>query len=165
MNNDLFFDFTVDKEAKTAVITREFNAGLDLVWEAFTNHELLDKWTAPQPFTAKTKYADFEVGGKRFYAMVDPDGNALRWALQKYTSISPKTNFKMFNVFADADENPEEFGSDWDYTFSEEDGKTKVVISIYNESMERFEKMLEMGFVEGFKMTIVNLDNLLDSLK
>jgi uncharacterized protein YndB with AHSA1/START domain len=106
---------------------------------------------------------DFRVGGRRFYAMVSPDGQE-RWAIQKYTSISPKTNFKLFNAFADEDENPELPGSDWDLTFSEQDGTTKVSISIYNESLERLEKMVEMGFKEGTMMQIKNLEDLLAKL-
>jgi hypothetical protein len=74
MNNDLLFDFNVDKTAKTVYITREFNAGLSLVWDAFTKAELLDQWGAPAPMRAKTKYMNFEVGGRRFYAMIGPDG-------------------------------------------------------------------------------------------
>jgi len=163
VNNNLLFDFTVDKATKTAVITREFDAELSLVWDAFTKAELLDQWVAPKPWTAKTKFMDFKVGGRRFYAMVSPDGQE-RWAIQKYTSITPKTNFKMFNAFADENENPDPHGSEWDYSFSEQNGITTVRISIYNESLERMEKMLEMGFVEGFKMTIVNLDELLAAL-
>ena len=164
MNNNLLFDFTVDKVAKTVLITREFDAEQSLVWDAFTKPELLDQWNAPAPFTAKTKHMNFEVGGRRFYAMVSPEGQE-NWILQTYTSITPKTNFKMFNVFADKDENPQPLGSDWDYTFSEQNGVTKVSISIYNESLERMEKMIEMGFTEGFKMTLKNLENLLITIK
>lgn len=163
MNNNLLFDFTVEKAAKTVVITREFAADQSLVWDTFTKPELLDQWVAPKPWASKTKHMNFEVGGKRFYAMVSPDGQE-RWAIQKYTSITPKTNFKMFNAFADADENPQLPGSDWNYDFSEKAGITTVKITIYNESRERMEKMLEMGFVEGFKMTIDNLENLLAAL-
>ena len=163
MTNNLLFDFTVDKAAKTVYITREFDADQSLVWDAFTKAELLDQWVAPKPFTAKTKYQDFKVGGKRFYAMVSPEGQE-RWAIQEYTSITPKTNFKMFNVFADKDENPQPPGSDWDYKFSEQNGKAKVNITIYNESLERMEKMIEMGFTEGFKMSMINLENLLATL-
>ena len=144
-------------------ITREFYANQSLVWDAFTTAEILDQWVAPKPWTSKTKYMNFEVGGRRFYAMVSPEG-LKRWAIQQYTSISPKTNFKMFNTFADKDENPESSGSDWDYTFSEQNGKTKVNIVIYNESLERMEKMIEMGFTEGFKMSMMNLENLLATL-
>ena len=113
--------------------------------------------------TAKTKYQDFKVGGKRFYAMVSPEGQE-RWSIQKYTSISPKTNFKFFNAFADKDENPELPGSEWDLNFTEQNGTTKVSIAIYNESLARMEKMIEMGFTEGFKMTLNNLEDLLTEL-
>lgn len=163
MNSNLLFDFTVDKTAKKVFITREFDANQSLVWDAFTTAEILDQWVAPKPWTSKTKYMNFEVGGRRFYAMISPEGLE-RWAIQQYTSISPKTNFKMFNTFADKDENPESSGSDWDYTFSEQNGKTKVSIVVYNESLERMEKMIEMGFTEGFKMSMMNLENLLATL-
>lgn len=98
MKNNLLFDFTVDKAAKTVFITREFDAELPLVWDAFTKAEILDQWVAPKPWTSKTKFMDFKVGGRRFYAMVSPEGQE-RWAIQNYTSISPKTNFKLFNAF------------------------------------------------------------------
>ena len=162
MNNTLLFDFTVDKSTKTVFITREFDAELSLVWDAFTKQELLDQWVAPAPYTAKTKYMNFEVGGKRFYAMVSPEGQE-SWIIQKYTSISPKTNFKLFNAFADKDENPQLPGSDWDYNFSEQNGITKVSITIYNESFERMERLLD-GFKQGFTATLKNLENLLATL-
>ena len=163
MTNTLLFALTVDKAKQTVFITREFDADLSLVWDAFTKAEILDQWVAPKPWTSKTKFMDFRVGGRRFYAMVSPEGHE-RWAIQKYTSISPKTNFKMFNAFADKDENPELPGSDWDYTFSEQNGKTTVRITIYNESLARMEKMIEMGFKEGFTMSMTNLENLLTTL-
>jgi uncharacterized protein YndB with AHSA1/START domain len=172
MKNDLLFDFTVDKPSKTVTITRAFDAELSLVWDAFTKQEILDQWNAPAPYTAKTKYMNFEVGGKRFYAMVAPDGQE-GWLLQTYTSITPKTNFKYFNAFADKDENPALPGSDWDLTFSEQSGHlnepfgggtTIVHITIYNESLERLEKMIEMGFKEGYSLSMKNLENLLATL-
>ena len=106
---------------------------------------------------------NFEVGGRRFYAMVSPEG-AERWAVQKYTSITPKTNFKIFNTFADKDENLELPGSDWDLNFSEQTRTTKVSISIYNESLERLERMVEMGFKEGTMAQLQNLEDLLASM-
>jgi uncharacterized protein YndB with AHSA1/START domain len=163
MKNSLLFDFTVDKTAKTAFVTREFAAELSLVWDAFTKPEILDQWWAPKPWASKTKYMDFKVGGRRFYAMVSPEGQE-RWAIQEYTSISPKTNFKFFNTFADKDENPELPGSDWDLNFSEQNGATTVRVSIFNESLARMEKMIEMGFKEGFTMTLNYLEELLTEL-
>jgi len=163
MTNNLLFDFTVDKAAKTVFITREFDADQSLVWDAFTKAEILDQWNAPAPFTARTKYMNFEVGGKRFYAMVSPEGLE-RWIIQEYTSITPKTNFKLFNAFADDNETPQLPGSDWNYTFSEQNGITKVSISIYNESLERLEKMIELGFKEGYTVSLNQLENILSTL-
>jgi len=163
MTNNLPFEFTVNKATKTVSVIREFAAELSLVWDAFTKPEILDQWWAPRPWVSKTKYMDFKVGGRRFYAMVSPEGEE-RWSIQKYTSISPKTNFKFFNAFADKDENPELPGSDWDLNFSEQNGTTTVRVSIYNESLARMEKMIEMGFSEGFKMTLNSLEDLLTQL-
>ena len=163
MKNDLLFDFTVDKTTKTVFVTREFDADLSLVWDAFTKQELLDQWWAPKPWASKTKVMNFEVGGRRFYAMVSPEGEE-RWSVQKYTSISPKTNFKFFNAFADEDENLQLPGSDWDLNFSEQNGTTTVSVTIYNESLDRMEKLLETGFKEGFTMTLKNLEDLLTTL-
>jgi uncharacterized protein YndB with AHSA1/START domain len=163
MKNDLLFDLTVDKTAKTVFITREFAADLSLVWDAFTKKEILDQWWAPKPWASKTKFMNFEVGGRRFYAMVSPEGQE-RWSIQEYTSITPKTNFKMLNAFADKDENPELPGSEWDINFDEQNGRVKVSITIYNESLARMEKMIEMGFKEGFAMTMKNLEELLGNL-
>jgi uncharacterized protein YndB with AHSA1/START domain len=168
--NTLLFDFSVDKAAKTVYISREFDAKLSNVWDAFTKAELLDQWWAPKPWMSKTKSMDFKVGGRRFYAMVSPDGQEAGWQIQDYTSITPRTNFKFLNVFADKDENPHLPGSNWDLTFSEQNahsgdsigrGVTKVSITIYNDSLERMEKMIEMGFKEGFTMALNELETLL----
>lgn len=163
MKNNLLFDFIVDKQTKTVTVNREFAAELSLVWDAYTKQEILDQWWAPKPWESRTKFMDFRVGGRRFYAMVSPEGEE-RWSIQKYTFISPKTNFKIFNVFADKDENPELPGSDWDLNFSEQNGTTKVSITIKNESLARLEKMIEEGFREGFMMTMKNLEDLLTKL-
>jgi len=160
MMNKLLFDFTVDKASKTVFVTKEFDADLSLVWDAFTKQELLDQWWAPKPYLSKTKYMDFIEGGQRFYAMVSPEGQE-NWQIQKYTSITPKTNFKYFSAFADKDENLSLPGSDWDHNFSKNNGVTTVRIAIVNESLERMERMIEMGFKEGFTMTLNYLDEVL----
>src|SRR5690349_181614 len=97
-------NFIVNKEAQTVEITRDFDAPRDLVWDAYTKQELLDQWWAPKPVESRTKLMDFKVGGRRFYAMVLPDGQE-RWAVQRYTSITPKDEFKFFNAFSDENEN------------------------------------------------------------
>ena len=161
---NMLFDFTVDKTTKTVFVVREFAADLASVWDAFTTQEILDQWWAPKPWLSRTKFMDFKVGGRRFYAMVSPEGEE-HWSIQEFTSISPKTNFKMMSAFADKDQNPDLPGSEWDLNFSQQNGTTKVTISIYNDSLERMEKMIEMGFKEGFTATLNELGTLLTTQK
>jgi uncharacterized protein YndB with AHSA1/START domain len=183
MSTNLLFNFKIDKSTSTLFVDKEFDAELSLVWDAFTKQEILDQWWAPKPLISKTKYMDFRVGGRRFYAMVSPDGAEIGWQIFDYTSITPKSNFKCLSFFADKDETPHLPGANWDLTFSEQNarpparfdhsgggdhlgrGITKVSISIYFESFEELEKMIEMGFKEGFTVTLNELTSLLKTLK
>lgn len=174
MSGNLLFNFNVDKSTSSVFIDKEFDAELSLVWDAFTKQEILDQWWAPEPLISKTKYMDFSVGGRRFYAMVSPDGAEIGWQIFHYTSITPKSNFKCRSVFTDKDETPLLPGANWDLTFGEQNalpydpvgqGITKVSISIYFESLEELGKMIEMGFKEGFTVTLNELTSLLKTLK
>ena len=165
MNNHLLFDFTVDKATKTVFITREFAAELSLVWDAFTKQEILDQWWAPKPLQSKTKIMDFKVGGRRFYAMVWPEGQEY-WGVQKFTLIDPKTGLGWVSSFTDKDENinSELPTSEWDLNFSEQTGITKLSIVIKNKTVADIEVIIQMGFKEGFTMTLNELENLLSTL-
>lgn len=165
MTSNLLFNFKVDRSISTVFVDKEFDAGLSLVWDAFTKQEILDQWWAPKPLISRTKYMDFSVGGKRFYAMVSPDGAETGWQVFHYTSITPRSNFKCLSVFTDKDETPLLPGANWDLSFTEQNGITKVSISIYFESPEELQKMIEMGFKEGFTVTLNELTDLLITLK
>jgi len=92
MSSNLLFDFTVDKTTNTVFVNKEFEVDVSLVWDAFTKQEILDQWWAPKPWISRTKFMDFNVGGRRFYAMISPEGQE-HWSIQEFTSISPTTNF------------------------------------------------------------------------
>ncbi len=169
--NNLLFDFKVDRSTNTVLVEREFDAELSLVWDAFTKPEILDQWWAPKPLISKTKVMNFEPGGRRFYSMVWPEGQEY-WGVEKYTLIDPKTRIKWLASFTDKDENinAELPTAAWELNLSEENGPdsyrgTKVSISVYFESLEELEKMIELGFKEGFTVTLNELTNLLKTLK
>jgi uncharacterized protein YndB with AHSA1/START domain len=165
MKNDLLFDFTIDKSTNTVFVNREFAAELSLVWDAFTTKEILDQWWAPKPWTSRTKSMDFKIGGRRFYAMVSPEGQE-HWSIQKFTSISPRTNFKFIDAFTDKDEmiNAEFPSAVWDLNFSEQTGTTTVKIIIKHKTLADLEQIIQMGFKEGFTMTLNELEILLQQL-
>ena len=165
MKNNLLFDFTVDKATNTIFITREFEAELSLVWDAFTKQEILDQWGTPAPWTTQTISMDFKVGGRRFYKMASPEGQE-HFSVQDYTSISPKSNLKYISNFADRDgnANPQFKGSENNLDFNEANGITTVKIVIKYETLAVLKMMIEKGFKEGFIMTLNSLGKLLASL-
>jgi uncharacterized protein YndB with AHSA1/START domain len=147
-------------------VTKEFDAELPLVWDAFTKPELLDLWWAPKPWASKTKSMNFKEGGRRFYAMVSPEGQE-HWSIQDFTSINPTTNFKFVDAFTDKDEvvNSAFPSSEWHLNFSEQDDTTTVKITIKHKTLEALEQIIQMGFKEGFTMTLNELQLLLQNLK
>ena len=86
MKNNLIFNFTVDKENKTVKVEREFEANLDLVWDAWTKPELIDQWWAPLPYKNVTKSMEFKEGGTWLYYMVGPE-NQTHWCKNDYLKI------------------------------------------------------------------------------
>ncbi len=55
MNNNLGFDFIVDNENNSIVVKREFNAKIELVWQAWTTPDIIDQWWTPKPHRSETK--------------------------------------------------------------------------------------------------------------
>ena len=145
---------------------RSFNAPLDLVWAAWTEAELLDQWWAPAPWYSKTTHMNFEVGGKRVYAMCSPDGDE-HWAVQWFTSITAITNFQFEDAFADKSGKVNETlpSMHWNLEFSYNSSTTLLEIFIQLKTLEHMEQIIQMGFKEGFTQTLGALDNLLIQLK
>ncbi|UPT70371.1 MAG: SRPBCC domain-containing protein [Flavobacterium sp. JAD_PAG50586_2] len=166
MDSNQTLDIIINKDEISATIKRKFAANRDLVWEAWTNPDILDQWWAPKPFTSKTKEMDFKVGGRRLYAMVSPEGNE-GWSAQEYTSIHPKDSFRFLSFFTDSEGTPNSAlgPSEWNLDFSEHNGNTTVNIVIKRQSLEELEKIIAMGFKEGFAATLGYLDNYFESLK
>ena len=73
MKNPLFFDFSVDKTTNTITVKREFAAPVDLVWNAWTQADILDQWWAADGWKSFTKSMKFELDGHRHYRMDGPD--------------------------------------------------------------------------------------------
>lgn len=166
MNSNLLFDFTVNKENNTIQVKREFAAELPLVWQSWTDAEILDQWWAPKPWRAETKSMEFAEGGRWHYAMVGPEGEK-QWCIFDYDNIQAEKEYAGSDAFADenaiADNTKPRVH--WRNRFSTEGERTLVDIVLSFESMDDLEKLMEMGFKEGFTMGLGNLDQLLPTLK
>lgn len=162
MKNNLLFNFTINKENNTVNVEREFAANLDLVWDAWTKPEILDQWWAPKPYKTVTKSMDFREGGMWLYYMISPE-NQKHWSKNDYLVIRPKKSYTGLDAFCDEKGivNTDMPRTKWTNKFSKSSDKTLVSIVATYENLADLEKVIEMGFKEGFTMALGNLDELL----
>ncbi len=159
------FEFTVDKGSNTVNVKREFAANLDLVWNAWTKPELLDQWWAPKPYRTETKSMDFKEGGMWLYAMISPSSEK-HWCKNDYHKIDWLKSFTGLDAFCDENGsvNQDMPRTIWTNVFSVTGDKTLVTITAKYDSLADLEKIIELGFKEGFTMALGNLDELLLTL-
>jgi len=166
MNTTLLFDFTVDKETRTIHVKREFDADVKMVWKAWTTAELLDQWWAPLPYRNQTKVLNFREGGLWHYAMISPE-NETHWCRFDYEKIDTGKSYAGLDAFCDeaGNLNTDFSRMHWENTFSQSGDHTVVNINITVDSWETLEKIIAMGFKEGFTMGLNQLEKLLGTLK
>jgi uncharacterized protein YndB with AHSA1/START domain len=82
------------------VISRTFDAPLDLVWKAFTDPERLAQWWGPQSATVVKSDMDLRPGGRYHYAMRTADGGTM-WGKFAYREITPTSRIVFVNSFSD----------------------------------------------------------------
>lgn len=123
------------KQARIFVISREFTAPRELVWEAWTDPVHLGKWFGPPGFTSVAVKMDFRPGGVFHYCMKSPDGKEM-WARFVYREIVKPGKLVWVNSFSDKDAGLARppFSDIWpveilnEVTFTEKNGKTTVTV-------------------------------------
>lgn len=159
-------EFKKDLKNKRIYVKREFKASLEEVWDAWTKSELLDQWWAPKPWKAKTKSMDFRNGGKWIYAMVGPNGEE-HFSRADYKEIIPLKSFIGVDSFADTNGNINNDlpVTEWKCTFDKIPNGTVVDIEMIFKSEADLNKLVEMGFQEGFEAALTNLDDIFEKQK
>lgn len=159
MKSTRMFEFTVNKADSSIHVVREFAADLDLVWEAWTNPEIIDQWWAPKPYHTETKVLDFREGGMWLYAMVSPQDEK-QWCKADYLKIEPQKLIGWLDAFCDENghETHDKPRSEWTTAFTEHNGATTVNVTIKQERLEDVEALINMGMKEGFTTALENLD-------
>lgn len=154
--------FKKDLENKKMYITREFEAPVEKVWRCWTEPELLDQWWAPEPYKTVTVKMDFRDGGRWLYYMISPEGNK-HYGKADYREITTNKTYSAIDAFCDEHGNADEQfpGMDWNVTFVPIGNISRVDVVISFQSNDVMEKIIEMGFKEGFTMAHGNLDRLL----
>jgi uncharacterized protein YndB with AHSA1/START domain len=130
---------TISKE-DAVVIERIFDAGVDLIWQMWTEPEHFKRWYGPKGFTIPVADMDLRVGGKRLICMASPDGSRKMWTTGEYTEIVPYERLAYTESPADENGNvlspsamgmPDGYPATTEVTVLLEDlgGRTKMVMT------------------------------------
>ena len=154
-----------DLDNKKIRVTRDFDAPVNKVWRAWTEPAILDQWWAPRPWKANTISMDFREGGRWFYYMQGPD-DTRHYCCVEYHSIEKEKMFSGLDAFCDekGNINTEMPSMNWKCDFNPSGNGTRLSVDITFDSIEDLEKIVEMGFKEGFAAAHNNLDEVLARL-
>lgn len=151
-----------DLKEKSILVSREFDAPLANVWNAFTNSKLLDRWWGPSPWRCETKTMNFTVGGQWLYAMVGPEDEK-HWACMNYRAIDNQKNIEIEDAFCDenGDINRDLPVARGQMSFTEKGNLILVEFKMNYPTEEDVKKLIDMGFEEGITICYDQLDELL----
>jgi len=156
-------------ENKEILITREFDAPRQLLWDVWTRSEHIEKWLGPRGFSTRVTEMDLRVGGKLSYVMIGPDG----------------TEYPGYGVFIEIVPperivSTDEFGDNYDQilpnvdlpkgtvttaAFDEIGARTRLTLTITHSTPEDRKKHENMGVVAGWNSSLDKLDDYLAEIR
>jgi uncharacterized protein YndB with AHSA1/START domain len=128
------------------VFERTFDAPRELVWKAFTDPELIQRWWGPRGTTTTVAEMDVRPGGKWRYVSRAPDRDEVSFH-GEYLEVDPPNRFKWTFLFAV--EGLGDQGGPETFIFEDVDGKTKVTSTGHFGSVEEIEAALATGMIAG----------------
>ncbi len=82
------------------VISREFDAPRELLWQCFTEPDRMKQWWGPKGSTIVAAKMDFRIGGTYHGTMRDPGGRVM-WAKFVYREIAAPERLVWVHSFSD----------------------------------------------------------------
>ncbi len=162
--------------SKELVLTREFDAPRELVWQAWTEAEHLARWWGPRSFTAECE-VDLQVGGRYRIVMHGPDGGANPLHGEFLEIVPPERLSMTMDLSDEPDEWFDVVFPDRDralgkpalklvqtVTFAAVGTKTRVTVRQQLDSDATRDAFLRVGAVEGWESSFEKLDDLLAAL-
>lgn len=141
-------------------ITREFDAPVQLVWEAWTMAENIAKWWGPKGYTTVVKAHDFKPDGRWEYIMVDDKDGKEYPAVGLFKDIIP---FKKITSTEIADEAQVIHGINmprvllFSTVFEDLGGRTKITLEYNYPTFADKDKHVQMGVEGGWNTSLDKL--------
>lgn len=149
------------------MVTREFDAPRERVWQAWTDPEMVQRWYGPEGFTAPSIKIDLKVGGKYIWAMRGPAGTPMdrvMYIAGVYQEIVPNEKLAVAEYMSDENGNAMQSpGGPSQMTYQvrfEEAGKGRTKLSIVYPKPAtdaEYQAMLKGGMLEGWNSSLNKL--------
>ena len=128
------------------LITREFDAPRHLVWEAWTNPELVRRWWHANRGEVTLIEIDLRVGGAWRYVMVTPDGMEVGFH-GEYREVVPDERLVSTEVYEGFPDG-EALNT---LTLTELDGRTTLEVLVRHQSKEHRDGHVNSGMEAGMQ--------------
>jgi uncharacterized protein YndB with AHSA1/START domain len=145
------------KSDRELVVTRTFNAPARIVFEAWTNPDLMKRWWAPKSFgiIVISYEADIRTGGTYRFVHGHPSLEQPMAFFGRYIEVTPHSRLVWTN------EEGGEDGSVTAVTFEEGGGETLATLHDLYPSKEALDAAIASGSTSGFSEQFQQLDELL----
>ena len=144
---------------RNVVVTRVFDASVELVWKAWVEPEMVKQWWGPEGFTCPLAEMDFREGGTSLVCMRAPKeyGGQDMYSTWRYRNIVPAERIEYIHNLADKDGNPidptsigmpADFPQDLRNLVAFKDvgnGKTELTVTEYDWPVGQMMEMSRMG--------------------
>ena len=160
-------------KSRDLIVTRIFNAPIELVWKAWTDPEYVMRWWGPDHFTSPSAKMDFREGGRSLVCMRAPEdfGGQDMYSTWVYQKIVHLELIEFIQNLADKDGNqidpaeigmPPEFPRDIRTVVTFKDlgnDKTEITVTEYNMPTADTEmgKNAELGLNQSLDKMAVSL--------
>jgi uncharacterized protein YndB with AHSA1/START domain len=151
-----------DPATLTMVVTAEFSAPAERVWQLWADPRQLERWWGPPTFPATVVDHDLVPGGRVSYFMTGPEGEKYHgwWRI---LAVDAPRSLELEDGFADDSgaANPDLPTTIMRMTITEHAGSTEMVLTSLFASLEAMEELAEMGMEEGIRAALGQIDDIL----
>lgn len=149
---------SVDRHSeRELVITRTFDAPAQVVFDAWTQPELLMQWWTPKSFGVVfvSCETDVRVGGGYRFVFSHPSSDKPMAFFGRYIEVAPPSRLVWSN------DEDKDSGAVTTVTFDERGGRTTVVMRDHYPSKEALDGAIASGSTSGFSESFEQLDELM----
>jgi len=144
----------LDKDPRSIIGMRAFDAPRDLVFSAWTDPKHLAQWWGPNGFTTTTSAFDFRPGGVWRYVMHGPDGRDYQSRITFEEIVRPERI--VYRLHGGDDVEPVRFTQT--VLFEDIGGKTRLTMrSDFPSAEERDRVIKDYGAAQGLVQTMTRL--------